>query len=171
MMEQELHFENKYIADEQMISEYVRRVLCRNTVIVSFLMVCVAGVLSWFTFSRSYYVYGALFAVLAVAMLVFGLRLVPSTIKKYMQSDKLNEAQKYSVVRFYDYTFSMEEGTFSMDFDYRRVYRVYDLKYSYVLMFTKGNGVMLKKDGFTIGNFDSFKPFIQQHCSRAIFPK
>ena len=45
--------------------------------------------------------------------------------------------------------------------------KIYYLKYSYVLMFTNSNGIMVKYDSFTKGNFEDFKEFIKENCKKA----
>ena len=40
-------------------------------------------------------------------------------------------------------------------------------KLSYVLMFTNSNGIIIKYDSFTKGNFEDFKEFIKENCKKA----
>lgn len=61
----------------------------------------------------------------------------------------------------------MQEGKFSIDIDYSKIIKIYYLKYSYVLMFTTANGIILKYDSFTKGNFEDFKEFIKENCKNA----
>lgn len=61
----------------------------------------------------------------------------------------------------------MQEGKFSIDIDYSKITKIYYLKYSYVLMFTTANGIILKYDSFTKGNFEDFKEFIKENCKKA----
>lgn len=61
----------------------------------------------------------------------------------------------------------MQEGKFSIDIDYSKIIKIYYLKYSYVLMFTTANGIILKYDSFTKGNFEDFKKFIKENCKNA----
>ena len=46
--------------------------------------------------------------------------------------------------------------------EYRKICKVVRLKHSYVLMIGKRNGVMLDPNGFTKGNFEDFKRFLQE---------
>lgn len=61
----------------------------------------------------------------------------------------------------------MQEGKFSIDIDYSKITKIYYLKYSYVLMFTTANSIILKYDSFTKGNFEDFKEFIKENCKKA----
>lgn len=168
----EPRFENRYVVNQQMISEFVRKVLCRNTTIIAIVLAILAEAMAYFTFTNQQIFYTIVFAVLGLALLIMGIMLCPVMIKKYMKAANTPYGRnKQTVIRFYDYSFDIQDGSFAMDFDYRKVYRIYDLQYSYVLMFTKGNGIMLKKDGFTLGTFDAFTSFIKGRCNRAVLPK
>ena len=54
-----------------------------------------------------------------------------------------------------------------MELDYSKIVKIYYLKYSYVLMFTNSNGIMVKYDSFTKGSFEDFKKFIKENCKKA----
>ena len=77
-----------------------------------------------------------------------------------------NEQSYPTLVQFGNNIF-MQEGKFSMELDYSKIVKIYYLKYSYVLMFTNSNGIMVKYDSFTKGNFEDFKKFIKENCKKA----
>lgn len=59
-------------------------------------------------------------------------------------------------------TIEMDEGTFHISLEYRKLRRVVHLKRSYVLMLGRRNGVMIDPNGFTKGSFAEFKQFLRE---------
>jgi len=47
-----------------------------------------------------------------------------------------------------------------MEFEYNQVKNLKEYKLTYALMIGKTQGLLLKKDSFSIGTFDEFKKFI-----------
>ncbi len=68
-----------------------------------------------------------------------------------------------TVVQFGD-QISMTEGTLSVSFQYRQVTKIRETNRLFVLMLGKDNGIILDKDGFSIGDFRTFYSFILEKC-------
>ncbi|MCD7980029.1 MAG: YcxB family protein [Fusobacterium sp.] len=69
-----------------------------------------------------------------------------------------------SIFRFGENTITFEEGKTFMEFDYSQIKRIYELKKLYVLMIGKQNGIIIRKDSFSVGTFHKFKEFIGRKC-------
>lgn len=55
-----------------------------------------------------------------------------------------------SIFRFGENTITFEEGKTFMEFDYSQIKRIYELKKLYVLMIGKQNGIIIRKDSFSV---------------------
>ena len=49
-----------------------------------------------------------------------------------------------------------------MEFEYNQIKEIREYKVAYVLMIGKKQGIILKKDSFSIGTFEEFKKFINE---------
>ena len=58
-------------------------------------------------------------------------------------------------------TIEMFEGNVHVTIEYRKIVRVVRLKYSYVLMLGKRNGLLINPDAFTNESFYEFKQFLR----------
>ncbi|MHA1559871.1 MAG: YcxB family protein [Alphaproteobacteria bacterium] len=76
-----------------------------------------------------------------------------------------NWRQPESVLRFGD-DISIEEGKTSMKFEFSQITKTRNLKRSFVLMIGSKMGLILSKDGFTIGNLGQFKTFIHEKTGK-----
>lgn len=86
-------------------------------------------------------------------------------IKKTSKS--IHNDQTYETLVQFGNSIFLQEGKFSIDIDYSKIIKIFYLKYSYVLMFTNTNGIMVGYDSFTKGNFEDFKEFIKENCINA----
>jgi hypothetical protein len=75
---------------------------------------------------------------------------------------KQNDGIQPEVIVTFGDIIEMHEGMVHLTIPYQKVVRVVRLKYSYVLMLGKRNGVMLSPDHFTKGNFEEFKQFLRE---------
>ena len=73
-----------------------------------------------------------------------------------------------SIFRFGEEIVTLEEGKVFMEFDYSQIKRIYELKKLYVMMIGKQNGIILRKDSFSVGTFHKFKDFIERKCKKII---
>ena len=67
-----------------------------------------------------------------------------------------------SVLQFTDNSIALKEGKISMEFEYNQIKKIKEYKLIYVLMIGKRQGLILKKDSFSIGTFEEFKKFINE---------
>jgi len=69
-----------------------------------------------------------------------------------------------SIFSFGEDIVTLKEGKVFMEFDYSQIKRIYELKKLYVLMIGKQNGIIVRKDSFSVGTFHKFKEFIEKKC-------
>jgi hypothetical protein len=164
----DIKFENKYYADDKMLKEYVNKVLSRNirriflVYILIFLFIVKNGILRGDT--------STIFRLIVCAIFLLFLNFLSQKylfrlLKKTAKS--IHNDQSYPTLVQFGNNIFMQEGKFSMELDYSKIVKIYYLKYSYVLMFTNSNGIMVKYDSFTEGNFEDFKEFIKENCKKA----
>ena len=169
----DIKFENKYYADDKMLKEYVNKVLSRNirriflVYILIFLFIVKNGILRGDT--------STIFRLIVCAIFLLFLNFLSQKylfrlLKKTAKS--IHNDQSYPTLVQFGNNIFMQEGKFSMELDYSKIVKIYYLKYSYVLMFTNSNGIMVKYGSLTKGNFEDFKEFIKDNCKKAkIFVK
>lgn len=150
-------FENKYYADDKMGKEYVNKILAKNArgIILLYILIFLSILINW------------MIACIVILLLLnfYNQKYLFRLLKKTAKS--IHNEQSYpTLVQFRNNIF-MQEGKFSMELDYSKIVKIYYLKYSYVLMFTNSNGIMVKYDSFTKGNFEDFKKFIKENCKKA----
>lgn len=160
-----LKFENRYFASDEMLSEYVRKVLCKNVTSFGVIVFVWALIMLMITLYDRDYTYAAIFGT-SLFILFPVILLTPFlTLRQLKESSRrIHNGKKYeSIIQFGD-KITLLEGTFSLTLEYAQILKIYALKHSYILMFGKSNAILLRRDGFTIGSFEEFVPFIQSTC-------
>ncbi|WP_338970215.1 YcxB family protein [Fusobacterium vincentii] len=150
-------FENKYYADDKMGKEYVNKILAKNArgIILLYILIFLSILINW------------MIACIVILLLLnfYNQKYLFRLLKKTAKS--IHNEQSYPTLVQFGNNIFMQEGKFSMELDYSKIVKIYYLKYSYVLMFTNSNGIMVKYDSFTKGNFEDFKKFIKENCKKA----
>ena len=150
-------FENKYYADDKMGKEYVNKILAKNArgIILLYILIFLSILINW------------MIACIVILLLLnfYNQKYLFRLLKKTAKS--IHNEQSYPTLVQFGNNIFMQEGKFSMELDYSKIVKIYYLKYSYVLMFTNSNGIMVKYDSFTKGNFEDFKEFIKDNCKKA----
>lgn len=75
-----------------------------------------------------------------------------------------NGVHTESIFRFGEEVITLEEGKIFIEFDYSQIKKIYELKKLYILMIGKQNGIIVRKDSFSVGTFHKFKEFIERKC-------
>ena len=159
-------FENRYYSDKKILLEYVKDIHCKYPRIIGFLFILVA----------IFYTYLILFkmrslrfvmAVLTILIFIISLRLIfyHLVYLKNMKKSSLNlhnGQTPESILQFTDNNIALKEGKVSMEFEYNQIKKIKEYKLTYILMIGKKQGLILKKDSFTIGTFEEFKKFINE---------
>ncbi|WP_176891624.1 YcxB family protein [Fusobacterium varium] len=159
-------FENRYYSDKKILLEYVKDIHCKYPRIIGFLFILVA----------IFYTYLILFkmrslrfvmAVLTILIFIISLRLIfyHLVYLKNMKKSSLNlhnGQTPESILQFTDNNIALKEGKVSMEFEYNQIKKIKEYKLTYILMIGKKQGLILKKDSFSIGTFEEFKKFINE---------
>jgi hypothetical protein len=164
-MTMDLKFENRYIITDEMLSEYVRKVLCRKIRFWGLIISAAALIMLVITLSDHSYILAAVFGTCLIIAGAVTIATPSLTLKQLKETGRrVHNGQTFeTVVKFGD-QISISEGSFSFTVEYAQILKIYSLRYSYILMFGKSNAVMIRPDGFTTGTFAEFVPFIQSMC-------
>ena len=68
-----------------------------------------------------------------------------------------------SSIQFTENNIIIKERKILMEFEYNQIKKIKEYSKIYALMLGKRNGILLKKDSFTIGTFEEFKKFINSY--------
>ncbi|MDU1910935.1 YcxB family protein [Fusobacterium sp.] len=155
-------FENKYYNEKDLYVEYIKDVHCKYTRKLGYILL-ILGV-----FYSCLYIFKIRtipILILAILLLAFSLRLI--TIHKIYQKHlkknafNLHNGKIYeSIFQFTENKVILREGSILMEFDYIQIKNLKEYKLIYTLMIGEKQGLLLKKDSFSIGTFDEFKKFI-----------
>ncbi len=160
-----MYFENRFYATEQMNREYVYKVIFRKTFILGTIMLILAGLTFVFAIKVNQplaIAEGVCFLILLITMTIAPIL----TVKQLSDFDKKfhNGTTPQCVVEFGE-NIKMTEGTQSISVEYTQINRIYRLKSCNIMMFTKQNGIIYDRDGFTAGNNEDFEKFILEKCT------
>lgn len=156
-------FKNRYYKTDEMMKEYINKVLCRKIFIRGGVITATSFGMLVITLMKAEYVFSAIFGV-CLFVAVFTMFLTPGlTFRQMKDSDKRLHGgrEEETAVTFGD-SIKMQEGTFSLEIKYSQIMKTIELKNSYVLMFGKVNAVLVDPKGFTKGSFEEFKAFIAE---------
>ena len=158
-------YENRFFCTDEMLKEYIRRVIYRKIFLLGGLFAVLALVMLLVTWRDGEPVFMAIFGICLFIILVVLLFSPALTLRQVKEdSRRLHNGQTYeSVVRFGD-RILMQEGTCSFACDYHQILRLHKLSHCWVLMFGPRNGIMLVPDHFTIGDPDRFEAFLRERC-------
>ena len=160
-------YENRFFSTDEMLKEYIRRVIYRKIFLLGGIFALLALVMLLVTWRDGEPVFMAIFGIclfIILAILIFS----PSLTLRQVKEDnrRLHNGQTYeSVVRFGD-RILMQEGTFSFACDYSQIVRLHKLSHCWVLMFGPRNGILLDPTHFTTGDPDGFEAFLRERCPR-----
>ncbi|KYM45067.1 YcxB family protein [Fusobacterium necrophorum] len=162
----EYQYESRFLTTNEMIKEYIRKVL------KSFFRKCLFGIFLSFTLlmliapipKRSIYLV-VIVGVLCILFDIFYGILLFREINKI--AFKLHNEEKQECIVQFGENISMKEGNFSLGIEYSQINKIYYLKHSFVLMFTRHNGIIVSPTHFTKGDFEHFQEFIQEKCPKA----
>ena len=160
----EILFENRYYSDKKILTEYIKDVHCRYLRIIGFFFMLVAMLYTYLILFKMKSL-RLVMAALTIVIFIVSLRLIFYHLLylKNMKKSSLNlhnGQTPESVLQFTDNSIALKEGKISMEFEYNQIKKIKEYKLIYVLMIGKRQGLILKKDSFSIGTFEEFKKFI-----------
>ena len=158
-------YENRFFCTDEMLKEYIRRVIYRKIFLLGGIFALLALVMLLVTWRDREPVFMAIFGVCLFIILVVLLFSPVLTLRQVKEdSRRLHNGQTYeSVVRFGD-RILMQEGTCSFACDYHQIVRLHKLSTCWMLMFGPRNGIMIVPDHFTIGDPNGFEAFLRERC-------
>ncbi|MCI6031896.1 YcxB family protein, partial [Fusobacterium varium] len=162
----EILFENRYYSDKKILTEYIKDVHCRYLRIIGFFFMLVAMLYTYLILFKMKSL-RLVMAALTIVIFIVSLRLIFYHLLylKNMKKSSLNlhnGQTPESVLQFTDNSIALKEGKISMEFEYNQIKKIKEYKLIYVLMIGKRQGLILKKDSFSIGTFEEFKKFINE---------
>jgi len=155
-------FENKYYSNDEMLAEYINKVILKDFKIKGIVVLLGGVFLLFMSLMQNDKIWTGV-AVASLFIVVMVLIFTPSmTLKQLKESDKkIHRAKRpQTKVQFGDKIY-LSEGTFSLTIEYDQIIKQYDLNHSYALMFGKKNGILVEPGSFVRGNFEDFKEFIK----------
>ena len=162
----EILFENRYYSDKKILTEYIKDVHCRYLRIIGFFFMLVAMLYTYLILFKMKCL-RLVMAALTIVIFIVSLRLIFYHLLylKNMKKSSLNlhnGQTPESILQFTDNNIALKEGKISMEFEYNQIKKIKEYKLIYVLMIGKRQGLILKKDSFSIGTFEEFKKFINE---------
>ncbi|HCT93048.1 MAG TPA: hypothetical protein DF613_16940 [Lachnospiraceae bacterium] len=156
-------YENRYVISDQMMDEYIRKVLCRNIRLAGLVFALVSAVMLVFTIVDGMYVLAAVFGVCLIIMVAVPL-LTPPLTRRQMRdaSEKLHGGRLCETVIRFGEDIAMEEGTVNMRIAYGQIQRIIELPSVCVLVMGKQNAVLVDPKGFSVGGYKEFLVFIKE---------
>lgn len=159
-------FENRYYSDKKILLEYVKDIHCKYPRIIGFLFILVAIFYNYLILFKMRSLRFVM-AVLTILIFIISLRLIfyHLVYLKNMKKSSLNlhnGQTPESILQFTDNNIALKEGKVSMEFEYNQIKKIKEYKLTYILMIGKKQGLILKKDSFSIGTFEEFKKFITE---------
>lgn len=161
----DIKFESRFYGTKKMYSEFIYRVVLKNTLIFCCILIVAFTVLALISNNPA----NINLYVCLIFMLVWCIVLIPPFMIRNVlkQGKKINNGKEYeAIVQFSDKIY-VNEGNVALELEYSQIVKLCALKHSYVLMIGKTNGVLLSPEGFTIGTFEDFKEFIREMCPTA----
>jgi Ca2+/Na+ antiporter len=165
-------FENKTVITDEILTESskqrykIYRRKYRIFLLVMF-FICILFVIAGLTRVYLYW-----FSVWTLLMAAFFFLMFSKGYIIRMKQDQRNMRGLYGESPQFIYTFSNDNilrATLhsNIDINYSQITKVLETTNLYILMIEK-QGLILKKDSFTIGNSDDFKLFIENKCKCAV---
>lgn len=161
----QIFYEARFFSTDEMLREYIRRVLYRTLFRLGAGFALLALVMLVITWRNGEPVFMAIFAVCLLVILAV-LLFAPALTFRQMKEDniRLHNGETFeTVVRFGDRVL-MQEGTFSFACDYRQITHLRKLSSCWVLQLGPRNGILLAPDQLTVGAPEDFEAFLRERC-------
>lgn len=158
-------FECRYKADDSVIKEFVNKVLAHKLIGQGIFMVIVAVIFMVLSTRGNHKALTGVYIVVALVSLFSAFYAPKKMMANFKKSDKafFNGKAEETIVRFDDKITVIEEPA-QLSFSYDQVEKIMVYNVICVLMVSKSNGIVLKKDGFGEKSFQEFLEFINEKC-------
>lgn len=163
-----MEFENRYYCTDDMMSEYVHKVVCRRLYALGFIFAPLGLIMVIISALQGNAVMVAVFSVCLFIVLVTVAIAPHMTLHQLKQGNlKIHNGAKVETVVTFDETVIQAEGTNRFIVEYEQIDKVYYLRHTCVLWLGKYGGILLSPYHFTKGTYDEFKVFIKAECVNA----
>ena len=156
-------FENRYTTGMEVLEEFVEKVVVlkyRDWKVFAGLLVLL-GVIIWLCdgYQSAFNIAVAWGLCCVILLAVYPVRETRKIIKRSEINFKFE--QNETVAWFYEDYITVSNGVERSTIMYSEVKKLVETQNLYCLMKDGSKGVILRKDSFTLGSFDSFKKFIE----------
>lgn len=162
----EILFENRYFVTKDVFAEFLKGTVLKKTRVLSLVLMVMDFIIIYIVIKEKKS-YGELIGFCLIFLLAVALYFLHIRIGKNMYNNTLEfhtGKLKESILRFGEEAIMLEEGKTFMEFEYSQIKKIYELKKLYVLMLGKQNGIVLRKDSFSVGTIYKFRDFIKEKC-------
>lgn len=157
-------FENRYYDNDEMIKEYISKIITGKISLVGMGTFIFSLIFSVIMYKTNDYVLMAIVGTAGLISFVAAIFTPILTFKEIKKSSKaLNSENHENIVRFGN-DITIEQGKAKITVEYNKIFKTHNLKHSYVLQFGKQNSILIVPDKFTKGNFEEFKIFLKEKC-------
>lgn len=157
----EILFENRYNETPEMTEEYIKKILCKKIKNLAIIVMLFSALMLITSLINHRYLLVIIYSILFILSLT-----VTLFIEKLMRHQFYNNIQNIhgdirpeTILRFSN-NINITEGKYSLNIEYSEIKKVQNLKYSYALILGTQQALLIKKDAFSIGDFESFQEFI-----------
>lgn len=101
--------------------------------------------------------------VILVCFILYRYTFSSSKISKELKSKKISEGRDITF-NFYDHHFEVSNESNISKLNYRHIYRIFETDKFFYIYIDKNYALILRKDGFSIGNSIEFSDFLKRKC-------
>ena len=159
-------FECRYKADDSVIKEFVNKVLAHKMIGQGVFMILIAIVFTALSTRSSHKIFTYVYIGVAIISILAAFYAPRKMMARFKESDNafFNGKAEETIVRFDDEKITVIESPSEVAFSYDQVERITVYNVICVLMLSKSNGIVVKKDGFGDKSFEEFYAFINEKC-------
>ncbi len=161
-------FENRYLSNMEVLKEYVEKIVepgCRGYKMYLGLLALLAIIIVLCNGNQSPINIALAWIVICIMFLfIYPVRYGKRIIKKSEENFKYNTEE--TVAWFDENEVVVSDGINRSVFRYIDIKRLIETPNLYCMMIDKSNGIILKKDSFTVGNFGTFREFAEASCDK-----
>ena len=156
-------FENQYIFDRKLITEYVISILSKRTILTG-LFVFIAGCILYYVEDGNMRYAMLTCAFLGILCAIF---LPIVLINSYEKNAKrLNNGTIEKTQVLFNDNIVMNEGKVHLEFEYSQILKITQSKNLVFLELGNKTGILVSKDGFIKGDLNSFLDFINSKINK-----
>ena len=159
-------FECRYKADDTVIKEFVNKILAHKMIGQGMFMIVIAIVFTALSMKGSHKIFTYVYIGIALISVFAAFYAPKKMMKRFKESDNafFNGKADETIIRFDEDKITVIEEPSQASFSYDQVERILVYNVICVLMISKSNGIVVKKDSFGEKSFEEFYAFINEKC-------